>query len=309
MRLVGVYALALIACNSPAPAPAPVSAHVPGTISQPGDVVMVVDGAEVGVNETTTVFRRMGIPSDQIEPLMKTPLGRHVLEDYALATKLYNMAIEQDLHKDPDVQLQVAFSERQALSQAMRAKLARESVADGAVQGWLDTNAMRLNMPQIRGRMIVTAKESTARELLERVQNGEDFAALAKVHSIDPATQPVDGDMGWFTAGDYPELGQALFSHINTKLLGPIQGRAGFHLVEILDRREKTPDAEARMMAVSILEKEAAVEAVGALRKELKVDWKIEMPSGHKPEGHPETPAVDPAAAPAEEAPTAGDHG
>jgi hypothetical protein len=302
LRTLALLLLGLAACGDPPAPPAPpVHVPVPGQILDIGEVVFEVNGLKVGKNETDLVFARMGIPQDQITPFTDTPMGRHVLEDYALATQLYQLGVEQKLYEDPTIQLHMAFAQRQALSQAMRNKLARENVTDEAIDQWLERNKGRFDKPQVHARQILVTKESTAKELLERIQTGEDFAELARVHSTDAATAGNGGNMGWFAKGDNPLIGDAVFAHGSTNLLGPIESRMGYHVVEVLDRRQVTPKEEARALAIATLEKDAALEAMSKLRHDLKIEWTKPIADPHGAGGGAmpaEHPPVEPEEAP-----------
>lgn len=75
---------------------------------------------------------------------------------------------------------------------------------------------------QIHARHILLGTEEEAREVLERLKSGEDFAALARKLSQDPDTREEGGDLGWFYRGQtpLPELEEAAFA------LQPSSGRA-----------------------------------------------------------------------------------
>ena len=288
--IVALTAIAtLVSCETPAAdgAGPTIVMEEPGQIADPGETVMTVDGRVVGRHETDMVFRRMGLPDDQIEAFTNSQMGYHVLEDYALATALFQRALDQELYKDPDVQLQVAFATRAALSQAMLGQLIEEQLTDAALQEWITSNEQRLNLPQVRARQIVVPKESYADELMQRVQAGEDFAALASDHSTDATTAERGGDMYWFTKGDYPELGDAVFAHTQTKLLGPLESQKGWHVIEVLDRRDATPQDERVLIARAALQQDAALAARNSVRDSMKLEWAQERADPHLPPNHP----------------------
>lgn len=74
----------------------------------------------------------------------------------------------------------------------------------------------------IHARHIQLETEEEARDVLERLKGGEDFAALARELSQDPSTKEEGGDLGWFYLGQtrMPELEKAAFA------LQPSSGRA-----------------------------------------------------------------------------------
>lgn len=75
-------------------------------------------------------------------------------------------------------------------------------------------------------------------EALDKIQNGEDFAELAKLLSDDPGSANSGGDMGWTDPGTFvPEFDEV----VNNTEIGVIseafRSRFGWHIVEVLDRR------------------------------------------------------------------------
>ncbi|HRC86144.1 MAG TPA: SurA N-terminal domain-containing protein, partial [Thermoanaerobaculia bacterium] len=75
--------------------------------------------------------------------------------------------------------------------------------------------------------------------LRKRIEGGEDFAAVAKEASEDPGSKDRGGDLGFFGRGQMvPEFEQAAFGGQPGKLIGPVKTSFGYHLIEVLGRRE-----------------------------------------------------------------------
>jgi peptidyl-prolyl cis-trans isomerase D len=80
--------------------------------------------------------------------------------------------------------------------------------------------------------------EAKLSELRERIEAGEDFAALAKEFSEDAGSAGSGGDLG-FSAGDAfpPEFEEALAALEPGQLSAPVQTDAGWHLIKLLELR------------------------------------------------------------------------
>lgn len=73
----------------------------------------------------------------------------------------------------------------------------------------------------------------------ERILAGEDFATLAHAQSEDPGSANDGGDLGWVSPGELvPEFEKAIAALPLKTVSEPIQSRYGWHLAEVLDRRE-----------------------------------------------------------------------
>lgn len=84
-------------------------------------------------------------------------------------------------------------------------------------------------------------------QLRERIAQGEDFAVLARAHSQDPGSGSQGGDLGWITPGQMvPEFEQAMDELEIQEVSQPVQSRFGWHLIQVLDRREQDETDEYR---------------------------------------------------------------
>jgi peptidyl-prolyl cis-trans isomerase SurA len=84
-------------------------------------------------------------------------------------------------------------------------------------------------------------------QLRERIAQGEDFAVLARAHSQDPGSGSQGGDLGWITPGQMvPEFEQVMDELEIQEVSQPVQSRFGWHLIQVLDRREQDETDEYR---------------------------------------------------------------
>ena len=74
--------------------------------------------------------------------------------------------------------------------------------------------------------------------LRERVENGDDFAALARAHSEDTGSAASGGDLGWVNPGMMvPEFEKAMNALKPSQLSQPVRSSFGLHLIQVLGRR------------------------------------------------------------------------
>ena len=84
-------------------------------------------------------------------------------------------------------------------------------------------------------------------ELRGRIEAGEDFGDLAMEYSDDPGSALAGGDLGWTTGDEFvPEFRQAMAATATGELSDPFQSEFGWHVLEVLDRREQDASEEAR---------------------------------------------------------------
>lgn len=81
--------------------------------------------------------------------------------------------------------------------------------------------------------------ESKINDLKKQLDQGVDFATLAKEYSQDPGSADQGGDLGWVSPGDMVEaFDAALFSMQIGSISEPIETDFGWHLIQLNDIKE-----------------------------------------------------------------------
>lgn len=98
-------------------------------------------------------------------------------------------------------------------------------------------------------RHILVPDEQQCQELKERIENGEDFADLARRYSHCPSGHN-GGDLGEFEEGRMvPQYDQVAFDGELHKVYGPVRTQFGYHLIEVLSRGESKSSPIASLWA------------------------------------------------------------
>ena len=89
--------------------------------------------------------------------------------------------------------------------------------------------------------------DNRLRQLRERIEQGEDFATLARSHSQDPGSASEGGDLGWVAPGQMvPEFEKAMDQLRIEEISQPVESRFGSHLIQVLARRQHDDTSEYR---------------------------------------------------------------
>lgn len=172
-------------------------------------------------------------PIDSATPFAAaTPVGQGTPdpdEAIAEATNEFSM-FQADVFSDANISLNDYYR------LVAQPSLARELVTN-AIGGNVPQTA-----PQVEARHILVSTEDLARELYERATGGADFEQLARANSIDEATAPTGGDLGWFT---YDQMvgpfADAAFALQPGEISEPIQTDFGWHIIKVEDADENRP--------------------------------------------------------------------
>jgi peptidyl-prolyl cis-trans isomerase C len=100
-------------------------------------------------------------------------------------------------------------------------------------------NHIRADM--FNSKHILVEDEATAEEVVEKLEEGEDFAELASEYSQDPGSAESGGEYGWVARGNFvPEYEEAAF---NAELNEPVivESEFGYHVIVVENREEDRP--------------------------------------------------------------------
>lgn len=136
----------------------------------------------------------------------------------------------------------------------------------------------------VRTNEVVSETDARQRlaDLRERVLLGNaDFAELARLHSED-ASAGRGGDLGWISPGDaVPDFERAMEALKPGELSEPIRSPFGWHLIQVLERRDEDMSKERqRMVARQAIRQRKAEEAyqewVRLQRDKAYVEYRLE---------------------------------
>ncbi|RWU23283.1 peptidylprolyl isomerase SurA [Pseudomonas alkylphenolica] len=99
------------------------------------------------------------------------------------------------------------------------------------------------------------ATKALAEKLYERIQNGEDFAQLAKSYSEDPGSALNGGDLNWIDPNALvPEFREEMATAQQGQVTRPFKTQYGWHVLEVLGRRATDSTEQAReQQAMNVL--------------------------------------------------------
>ncbi len=153
-----------------------------------------------------------------------------------------------------------------------------------------DGEALSVSQTHARHILIKTSEIATEEQVIERlhalrqrIENGDDFAELARGNSEDLVSAADGGDLGWTSPGDMvPEFDNEMKALAPNQLSQPFETQFGWHIVQVLERREyNSTDDIRRTRAREVLRQRKMDEAqetwLQQMRDEAYVEYRLEQ--------------------------------
>jgi peptidyl-prolyl cis-trans isomerase SurA len=116
-------------------------------------------------------------------------------------------------------------------------------------------------------------------DIHKRLVAGEDFGALARLYSEDPGSALAGGDLGWAEPEKFTqEFADVMRETPTGKLSEPFHSKFGWHVLQIMDRRQHDMSEDARRnLAIRVLHNRRYEEELQAWLKEIRDEAYVEI--------------------------------
>ena len=136
----------------------------------------------------------------------------------------------------------------------------------------------------VQSSAIRTAEQTRdlALSLRDRIVAGEDFGELAREHSEDAGSAMGGGDLGWTDGTEFvPEFRATMATLEVGELSEPFQSQFGWHIVQVLDRRDQDVSDDARRnVAMQVLYERRFEEELQEWLQEIRDEAFVELRAG-----------------------------
>jgi peptidyl-prolyl cis-trans isomerase C len=206
-------------------------------------------------------------------------------------------AAEKGIDENENVKNAIALQRLQLLSRLALQDAARTlTPSDEALQKAYEERYGDATREEYKARHILVKTEDEAKELIEQLNGGADFAELAKEHSLGP-TGKNGGDLGWFDAKQmvkpFTEAVQSMAPGAHSET--PVQTQFGWHVIKLEETREAEPPTLESVKA----------ELTAGMQRETLANYVSELRNGAELELNPDLIKMSPSEG-AEESDSAG---
>ena len=180
------------------------------------------------------------------------------------------------LDEEPSVRAAIDFVIEKVLMQAFLSKYVQENIKEENIKAsYNNFIADETSREEIKASHILMDTESEAIDVINMLNDGDDFAELAKNKSTGPSG-PSGGDLGWFKRGQMvPPFEKAAFSlNKNEISQRPVQTQFGWHVIKVFDKRiPEAPSYESmKSKLIQDLERKIVSKKIQDLRNDALIE-------------------------------------
>jgi peptidyl-prolyl cis-trans isomerase C len=275
-----------------------------GTVSDNSPPVATVNGAPISRNFYD--FYIKGVTGGKSPADITAEQRDLALDNLIRAQIVAEQAVKEGLDKSGDAAYMLELARLNVLQQAVQDRYLKDrQPTEQELRAEYETQLAAMPKTEYHARHILVATEPFAQKIIERLDKGEKFDALAKSESMD-SSKNNGGDLGWFTPGRMvPEFAGAVMAlKPNEYTHKPIQTQYGWHVIQLLETREVTPPPfeQVRQRLVQVVQAKKFRQYQDELLRNAKVQKFLDKTAMSAP-GAAGSPAAPPASAPATPAP------
>lgn len=160
------------------------------------------------------------------------------LDVFVNSKLVYQAAQKAKIEETPEYQRQLVTAKEDLARKLYLEKMVDEKVNDAAVKKLYDEYTSKFeSQKEIKAKHILVDSEATAKEVIGKLNKGEDFVKLAKEYSKDQV------DLGYFTQEMMvPEFSKAAFNmNKGAYSKTPVKTEFGYHVILVEDVRASKP--------------------------------------------------------------------
>lgn len=261
LLIVGVIALAGCAPTESAKAPAIPDGPIAGTVNGKPIPQSVMDAF------LSAQFRK---PAADVTDDERTRGVEALGQMVALADEAERL----NLDEDSEIAGQLMLQRLNTLARGLiNKKTTEEALSDDDVRAKYDEQVASGSLREYKARHILVEDEEAAKALIKRLDDGEDFAELAKTESTGPSG-PNGGDLGWFGEGRMvePFFNATVALEPGAHSSEPVQTRFGWHVIKLEETRDQ-PFEQASQQIRAAVQREWVESYVEGIKDAATIQW------------------------------------
>jgi len=236
--------------------------------------VATVNGAPISVNFYD--FYIKGITGGKAPADLTAEQRGLALDNLIRAQLVAAQAVKEGVDKSGEAAYMLQLARLNVLEQAMQERYLKDrQPSEQELRAEYEAQLSAMPKTEYHARHILVATEPFAQKIIDRLDKGEKFDALAKAESMD-SSKNNGGDLGWFTANRMvPEFAAAVMTlKPNEYTHKAVQTQYGWHVIQLLETREVTapPFDQVRQRLVQVVQAKKFKQYTDELLRNAKVE-------------------------------------
>lgn len=225
-----------------------------------------------GVPIPESLFRYYALTTQQTDADSLSAAEREAILDEVVELRLLaDAALADRLHEERTIAAELELVRLQRLARAAAVRFMEQNPATEAeLRAKYEEILPSLATDQYKARHILLDSEAEAAAVIDELDAGGDFAALARERSTGP-TGPNGGELDWFSSGAMVEPFDRAVRAMSTGEYSaePVQTQYGWHVILLEDVRESQPPGldSVRTELTNVVEREKLAAYIAGLRE------------------------------------------
>lgn len=240
-------------------------------------VLATVNGSPI-TNADLRAFVRMQAQGQ--EPVLTAVQRASLIKNLVKMESVAQAARKAGMDKDPIAQAEMHLNDNDILVQSLLENYAKaHQPTEADLKSAYDAKVKAMDPNQYKARHILVKDQAQARDIIDQLNKGANFAALAKKYSMDPGSAQNGGELGdWFSGSTMvPEFAHALAGLKKDEYTKqPVQTQYGWHVIQLEDvRANQVPSFEQmHNQLANELQNKAVTDYIKQINDSAKIDIK-----------------------------------
>ena len=202
--------------------------------------VAEIDGTKIYLSDVERVAASQGLIEKGSPLTPGQPIFQKVLDELIDQRLLALDALRQSLDQEDETRRRLSAARERILGNVLVENHLKNTVNETTIRRMYEEQAsLRDRGDEVQARHILLKDEETAKEIAKKLNEGGDFAALAREISEDEGSRDKGGNLGYFT-NDMLEtkFTNVAFTTNKGDISKPFQTEYGWHILQVQNRRK-----------------------------------------------------------------------
>ena len=202
--------------------------------------VAEIDGTKIYLSDVERVAASQGLIEKGSPLTPGQPIFQKVLDELIDQRLLALDALRQSLDQEDETRRRLSAARERILGNVLVENHLKNTVNETTIRRMYEEQAsLRDRGDEVQARHILLKDEETAKEIAKKLNEGGDFAALAREMSEDEGSRDKGGNLGYFT-NDMLEtkFTNVAFTTNKGDISEPFQTEYGWHILQVQNRRK-----------------------------------------------------------------------